>query len=186
MTDDYAAFRDEPGENFKAVLRTLADELMAADAAVLEKEQELETCKAVVKDIAQHRIPQATEGMDGTFDLGDGRELQLKEDIRASIAGEKRAPAINWLDEHDYGHIVKRQVIVEFGKGEEERTKVFLAKVRELEKHEDIGKLIVKTNYSVHPATLVSFVKEQLGEGVALPIDVFGIFRQRVAKVKEK
>jgi len=184
MSDPYADFRDEPGENFKAVLRTLAQELLEAQDNVEAAEAVLEKRNAELKDISEHRIPQATEGMDGTFDLGDGRELELKEHIRASIAGEKRVPAISWLDQNDYGHIVKRQVIVEFGKGEEERTNAFLKKLAELQDEEDIGKLVYKTNYSVHPQTLVSFVKEQLKEGVALPVDVFGIYRQRVAKVK--
>jgi hypothetical protein len=183
MTDEYAAYRDEPGDNFKAVLRSLADEYLEADALVAQKEQELEVAKAARKDIAEVRIPQATEGMDGKFDLGDGRELQLKEEIRASIAGEKRGPAIKWLDEHDYGHIVKRQVIIEFGKGEQERTEQFLKAVKALE--DQLGTLVVKTNFSVHNATLVSWVKEQLSEGVDLPVDVFGIYRQRTAKVKE-
>lgn len=183
MTDDYAEFRDAPGENFKAVLRSLADEYLTAEAEVVRIEQELELAKAEKKDISEVRIPQATEGMDGKFDLGDGRELQLKEEIRASIAGEKRGPAIRWLDEHDYGHIVKRQVIIEFGKGEEERTEAFLKALKAVEK--ELGTLVIKTNYNVHPITLVSWVKEQLKEGVDLPNDVFGIFRQRTAKVKE-
>lgn len=183
MTDDYAAFRSEPGDNFKAVLRSLADEYLAAEAEVAQKEQELEVAKAKRKDIAEIRIPQATEGMDGKFDLGDGRELQLKEEIRSSIAGDKRVPAIQWLDEHDYGHIVKRQVIIEFPKGETERCERFLKAVKALEK--DLGTLVVKTNFTVHHATLNSWVKEQLAEGVDLPVDVFGIFRQRIAKVKE-
>lgn len=184
MTDDpYAEFRDEPGDNFKAVLRSLADEYLEAEAEVAKKEQELEVARAHQKDIAEVRIPQATEGMDGKFDLGDGRELQLKEEIRASIAGEKRGPAINWLDNHDYGHIVKRQIIVEFGKGEQERADQLLKTLKELEPK--LGTLVIKTNYSVHPMTLVSWVKEQLKEGVDLPVDVFGIYRQRIAKVKE-
>lgn len=183
MSDEYAAFREEPGDNFKAVLRSLADEYLDADAAVSAAEEALEVAKAKRKDIAEHRIPQATEGMDGKFDLGDGRELQIKEEIRASIAGEKRAPAIHWLDEHDYGHIVKRQVVIEFQKGDTERCEAFLEAVKELEEH--LGTLVVKTNFTVHHATLTSWVKEQLSEGVDLPVDVFGIFRQRTAKVKE-
>ena len=184
MTDDpYSEFRDEPGENFKAVLRTLADEYLESESEVAQKEHELEVAKAHLKDIAEIRIPQATEGMDGKFDLGDGRELQLKEEVRASIAGEKRYPAINWLDEHDYGHIVKRQIIVEFGKGEQERADRLLKTLKELEPQ--LGTLVIKTNYNVHPMTLVSWVKEQLKEGVDLPVDVFGIYRQRTAKVKE-
>ena len=184
MTDDaYAEFRDEPGENFKTVLRTLADEFLEAEQLVAQKEKELEEANALRKDLAEIRIPQATEGMDGKFDLGDGRELILKEQIRASIAGEKRFPAIRWLDENDYGHIVKRQIIIEFGKDEHERAEKFLEKVRELEK--EFGTLVIKTNHSVHPQTLISWVNEQLKEGVNLPVDVFGIFRQRTAKVKE-
>ena len=183
MTDEYAEYRDAPGDNFKAVLRSLADEYLEAEAEVARKEHELEVAKANKKDIAEVRIPQATEGMDGKFDLGDGRELQLKEEIRASIAGEKKDPAIRWLDDNDYGHIVKRQVIIEFGKGETERTEAFMKAVKALEA--ELGTLVVKTNFSVHNATLVSWVKEQLGEGVDLPVDVFGIYRQRTAKVKE-
>ena len=183
MTDDYAEFRSEPGDNFKAVLRSLADDYLEAEAEVTRAEETLEKAKAQRNDIAEVRIPQATEGMDGKFDLGDGRELQLKEEIRSSIAGDKRMPAINWLDEHDYGHIVKRQVIIEFAKGDTERCDKFLEAVKALEGQ--LGTLVVKTNFTVHHATLNSWVKEQLGEGVKLPVDVFGIFRQRTAKVKE-
>jgi len=184
MNDDpYAGFRDEPSSNLTTVLRQLADEYLKSEAEVQRIETELETAKSVMKDIAEVRIPQATDGMDGKFNLGDGRELTVKEEIRSSIAGDKREPAIEWLDAHNYGHIVKRQVIVEFAKGETERTTKFLEAVKGLEK--ELGMLVVKTNFSVHHATLNSWVKEQLNEGTNLPVDVFGIFRQRTAKVKE-
>ena len=183
MTDEYAEFRDEPTGNFTTVLRQLADELVLAEQNILKAQEALEVANAVKKDIAEFRIPQMTDGMDGKFNLGDGRELSVKEEVRASIAGEKRIPAINWLDDNDYGHIVKRQIIIEFGKNETERSEKFLECVKELEK--ELGTLVVKKNWSVHPATLVSWVKEQLGEGVNLPTEIFGIFRQRVAKVKE-
>jgi hypothetical protein len=45
--------------------------------------------------------------------------------------------------------------------------------------------LVMKENYSVHHATLNAWVKEQLGDGVELPKETFGIFRQRSSKVKE-
>jgi len=181
--DEYAAFREKPSSNLTTVLRQLADEYLAAETEIIQIEAKLEFAKSVMKDIAEVRIPQATDGMDGKFNLGDGRELQVKEEIRSSIAGDKRIPAINWLDEHDYGHIVKREVIIEFGKGETERTEAFLKALKSIEK--ELGTLVVKTNFTVHHATLNSWVKEQLSEGVNLPVDIFGIFRQRTAKVKE-
>jgi len=183
MTDDYVAFREEPNSNLTNVLRQLADEYLSAEAEVIKAQEALDIAKAKQKDIAEMRIPQATDGMDGKFNLGDGRELIVKEEIRSSIAGEKRVPAIKWLDDHDYGHIVKREVSVEFAKGDTERCEAFLEAVKGLEAQ--LGTMVVKTNYTVHHATLNSWVKEQLGEGVDLPTDVFGIFRQRTAKVKE-
>ena len=117
---------------------------------------------------------------EGKFALSDGRTLEVKEDIRSSIAGEKRIPAIKWLDENDYGHIVKRQLTFEFGKGSDEQVAAFRKHVEKMK-----TPLVMKENYTVHHATLNAWVKEQLGEGVDLPRETFGIFRQRVAKVKE-
>ena len=182
MSDDYAAFRDEgQNSNLSAVLVSLADELIAAEEEVARIEVMLEEAKLKVKDIAEVRLPQATDGMEGKFNLGDGRELQVKEEIRSSIAGEKREPAIKWLDDNGYGHIVKREVSFEFPKGDEERCKKFIEMIGTLQ----LGPLVMKSNYTVHHATLNSWVKEQLGEGVDLPTDTFGIFRQRTAKIKE-
>lgn len=183
--DPYADFRDDqvPG-NLDTVLIQLADELQEAQSYVELKEKELDQAKEALKDIAEMRIPAATDGLEGKFSLSDGRILEVKEDIRSSIAGEKRIPAIKWLDEHDYGHIVKRVIAVEFGKDSDELVANFKKSLEAFQtkiKHP----LVVKEQYSVHHATLNAWVKEQLGEGVELPRETFGIFRQRVAKVKE-
>jgi len=184
MTDDpYAAFKDDsiPG-NLEIVLMQLADELQEADVLIAEAEEALEKAKDARKDIAEVRIPAATEGMNGKLTLKDGRILEVKEDIRSSIAGEKRIPAIKWLDDHDYGHIVKREFVFKFPKGADEQTAKFKEAIAKLSKKMP---LVMTEEFSVHHATLNAWVKEQLGEGVELPKETFGIFRQRVAKVKE-
>lgn len=185
MSDPYADFKDDSvPKNLDTVLVQLADELAEADAEIKRIEDELEVAVDNRKDIAETRIPAATDGLEGKFTLSDGRILEVKEDIRSSIAGEKRVPAIQWLDQNDYGHIVKRQMIVEFGKDSDEDVEKFN---KAMSKHaKKIGKpLVVKEKFEVHHATLNAWVKEQLGDGVDLPRDVFGIFRQRVAKLKE-
>lgn len=186
MTDDpYADFKDDKiPSNLETVLIQLADELQEAEKVVTAREEDLTAAKDYLKDIAENRIPSATEGMNGKLLLSDGRTLEVKEEIRASIAGEKRIPAIQWVDDHDYGHIVKRQLTFEFGKDSDDDIAAFKKAVAKFQKKSGI-KLIQKENYSIHPATLVSWVKEQLGEGVALPKDIFGIYRQRSAKVKD-
>jgi hypothetical protein len=182
MTDDpYAAFKDEsiPG-NLEIVLMQLADELQASDALILECETALEKANDARRDLSDVRIPAATEGMNGKLLLKDGRTLEVKETIRASIAGEKRIPAINWLDANDYGHIVKRELVFSFAKGDDISFEKFRTAVKKIKMP-----LVMKENYSVHNATLTAWVTEQIGDGVDLPKETFGIFRQRTAKVKE-
>lgn len=177
---DYSEYSTGPSSNLKVVLQQLADELIEAEEQVRIKEEELAQAKGVLKDIAEKRIPEATEGMDGTLDLGDGRKLVIKEEIRASIAGDKKYPAIRWLDDHGYGNIVKRKLELLFEREEEQLAKAVMETIR------GAGfNVPIKEDHSVHWQTLVAWVKEQLSEGVELPTEVFGIYRQRTAKVKE-
>lgn len=178
--DPYAAIKRDKKSNLDTVLVQLADELVKAEFLVEQKEQELIEAKQAVQDIAEKRIPEVTDGLEGDFQLSDGRTLRVREEIRASIAGEKRIPAITWLDAHDYGHIVKRELIFQFAKGDDERFKVFQERIKAMNLP-----LVMKEQYTVHPATLKAWVKEQLSEGIDLPIDTFGIFRQQIAKVKD-
>lgn len=181
-TPDYSGFEEPRSNNLDGVLIGLADELEAAEALIVQREEELQAAKDAHKDIAEVRVPAATDGLEGKFQLSDGRELTVKEDIRSSIAGDKRVPAIKWLDDHDYGHIVKRELTFTFGKDCDEEIKAFREYMAEMEGK----KPPMKENYSVHHATLNSWIKEKMEEGVDLPRDTFGIFRQRVAKVKPK
>lgn len=186
MSDDpYADFRDdEIPSNLMNVLTQLADELVAAEAEIERITTELEKANDNCREIKEHKIPNVAEGLEGEFKLKDGRTLLVKEEIRASIAGDKAVPAIKWIDDHDYGHIVKRQVIIEFGKDSEEEVKSLMKALKEHQASECVT-LDIKIKDSVHHMTLLSWVKERLAEGENLPKDTFGIFHQKTARVKE-
>lgn len=182
MSDDpYGDFKTDNG-NLNAVLNQLADELLDAEAEVVRIEEELATAKKLVEEIASKRIPAVTDGLEGTFNLGNGRKLVVDEVIRASVAGEKLAPAVKWLDDNDFGGIVKREVIFSFGKDDHEKVKAFRKAIDNTIKQ--MG-LVAKEKNAIHPQTLLSFVREKLKDGVVLPKETFGIFRQSIAKVKE-
>jgi len=184
MQDDpYAAYRDDKiPTNLMIVLTQLVDELVRAEADVEEVQKQLEIKQGIVKDLKENKIPTAAEGLEGKFKLMDGRTLEVREEIRASIAGDKKEPAIKWLDENDFGHIVKRQLIMEFGKGEDELYKEVLEYLRNFSKWR---KLVIKDKSDVHHMTLSSWVRERLAEGIVLDKNMFGIFHQKIAKVKE-
>lgn len=180
-TDPYADFKSDDESNFKTVLKQLADEYQDAEAAVAEAQEELSRREGVLNDLVENRIPSATEGMEGKFDLGDGRTLELKEYTRASIAGEKAPPAIKWIDENGYGHIVKRQVIFEFDRDSMDEFKAFMDFIGSYVKENNI---VMKPKFTVHPQTLISWLNEMLSNGEQFPKEVFGFYRQRRAKVK--
>lgn len=180
MTDDpYADFRED-NSNLTTVLTQLADELTEAEERVAALEIQLEQAKAYRNDIAEKRIPAAVDGLEGKFTLSDGRTLEVKENIRASIAGDKKAPAIHWLDQHGYGGIVRRKITFEFGKDSTDDVNDFLNYVDQYDSN-----LVRKDQFDVHHMTLTSWVKEKLGEGEEIPQELFGVYRQQVAKVKE-
>jgi hypothetical protein len=178
--DDYGTFREQ-NSNILVVLNQLADELLQAELEVEETEQLLKEKKAFRDDIATVRIPAATDGLEGKFDLGNDRTLEVKEEIRASVAGEKLAPAVEWLDQNDYGSIVKRTLVFEFGKDDDEKVRKFKESIAPIIRDQ---RLVMKEKTAIHPQTLLAWVKERLKEGDNLPIETFGIFRQKTAKVK--
>jgi len=181
--DAYGDFREDtgPNSNLTIVLNQLADELIEALKEVAEAEQTLKDKQNYANDIAQVRIPAATDGLEGKFELGNDRVLEVKEEIRASVAGEKLAPAVLWLDEHDYGSIVKRTLVFEFGKDNDEKVKKFKEAIAPIIRDQ---RLVFKEKTAIHPQTLLAWVKERLKEGDNLPVKTFGIFRQKTAKVK--
>jgi len=185
MSDfDYSDFTsDEPpaiGDNLMKSIVSLADQADHAEREVARIEKLLDEAKTNVRRLLETEIPGLMDGMEGTLKLPDGREVSVNEHIRASIAGEKKYPAIKWLNENGHGAIIKRKFVIEFSKDQEEEAESFAEELAARDKP-----LNMKREYSVHPQTLQAFVREQLGEGVALPAETFGIYRQRIAKIKE-
>lgn len=177
--DPYADFRAATPSNLETLLMSLADDLIAAEEEVARIEKELEAANERVKQLVERTIPEATEGLDGKLTLKDGRELILKEHIRASIAGEKKDPAIAWLDENGYGSLVKRELVFEFDRKDQAKYQEFVTVLKQA------GVEVVMTEkFNVHWQTLTSWVKERLKNGDVIPLETFGVFRQRTAEVK--
>lgn len=116
-----------------------------------------------------------TLGME-SYTLTDGSKIAVKEDVKASITVEHKPAAHAWLKENDFGGILKTKVLLEFGKGEE-------ANVERVSKAlQEIG-FPPSIDEGVHAQTLKAFVKEQLEAGTNIPMDLFGVYEFRQAKI---
>lgn len=176
---DYSDVVDEIPTNLMNVMMQLADQQQEWEQKIERLNEELEKAKDNYREVTENQIPNALDGLEGKFALTDGRSIEVGQKIRASIAGEKKIPAIAWLDANGYGHIVKRVIAVEFKRDRQEEFDKFLDYLNKYP-----HPVNVKLDYSVHHMTLEAWVREMLGEGVDLPGDVFGIYRQRFSKVK--
>lgn len=179
---DYGEFRDGPGDNLLGSIRAVARRLKTEEAEVARLEDELQKAKETLRHTAEHELPGLMETAGMTkFALEEGTEIVVNEVLRGSIPKSRAEEAFTWLEEHNSGALIKREVVIEFDRDEEAWAKKFLA---DLAKRKKPVRSQVKK--AVHPQTLLAYLREQLGEGVSIPLELFGVFRQRIAKVELK
>jgi len=160
------------------LLTRLAKEQVDLEAEIASDLVLMEEKNAKLFKLQRVRIPElmGTLGI-SEFKLTDGSLISVKEDVKANITADHKPAAFAWLVEHNFDGIIKTNVAVAFGKGEMGKAKEAMAI---LEKAGFSGAM----DQSVHPATLKSFVKERLEKGDNIPIDTFGIFEFKQAKIK--
>lgn len=176
----YAAYVETgaDSENALAELSKLADEQAQAAARVADLEAQLEKARDEFRDISERRLPEKMDelGME-EFKTKTGLKIKVKEVIRASIPKPRQGEAFRWLRENGFGGLIKRAIAVKFGKGEDETAEKLA--------HDLAEKYEVEDNASVHPSTLKAFVSEQLADGHEIPMDLFGVHRQRTAVISD-
>ncbi|MGD9212946.1 MAG: hypothetical protein PVI90_19330 [Desulfobacteraceae bacterium] len=187
MADPFAEYRNNepPKDNAFAHLNKLITDLEVAEEEVEQLEAQLKEAKEKRDRIKEGEIPDyMTEEMGlEKFTDSQGREIEIVGKVYASI-GSRKAAAFRWLNDHGFGHLIKRGVVITFNKEDGEKAQKL---VEELTKRQDeVCCSGIKQDLSVAPATLTSFVNEQLKDGKDIPMDIFGVFEKRFVKIKYK
>ena len=108
--------------------------------------------------------------------LKDGEAVEIKKIYSGSIPPENKEAAFTWLRDHDLGDIIKRDVIVTFGQGEDNKASVY-ADLAQGQGYEPVQKI------GVHPQTLKAVVREQTESGQEMPADLFNTFVGNQTKI---
>lgn len=143
------------------------------DRLTIELAEEQEKYKAIVR-VALPELMAELNMLE--FKLADGSVCSILPKVNASISEANKPQAYQWLEENNFDGIIKTKVVALFSKGEMEDAK----KAQSLLLNNGIG---ADLDRSVHPATLLSFVKEQLAAGSELPPSI-GVFEFKEAKIK--
>lgn len=177
---DYSAFVGvgHNSGNELSEIAQLAESQHAAQVKVEKLETELEIAQKELRNISEKLLPDKMEALGlSDYSTTTGIHVVISEKIRASLAVENRPKGFAWLEENGFGGMIKTTVVSAFGRQQLEKASALADKLRE-------EGYLTNMERKVEPATLTAFVKEQLTQGKELPLDVFGVFRQRIAKVE--
>lgn len=176
---DYGMFDDRDSGAAMAQLAELAERQLDAERAVEQAEEDLAKRKKELAEIAEKELPELMQELKvEEFKLESGQRIQIKEVIRAGIAKKNQGLAFRWLRDSGNGKMIKRVIAVPFAAGADDEAEKFAKQLKEAGLEPD-------DKSAVHNQTLVAFVRRRLEAGEELPMDLFGVFRQRVAKISD-
>jgi len=111
--------------------------------------------------------------------LKDGSELTVKKIFSATLKADKKAEGIHWLRDNGLGDIVKNNITVTFGQGEDNKA-VDYASLARSNGFEPIQE------EKVHPQTLKVVMKEWKDKGREVPSELFWTFDGNQTSIKNK
>ena len=154
-------------------LRSLEDEFKNAEEALKKKQKE-------ISRISEEVIPTMLSEMGlSSLKLADGSAVDVKPFYSASISVKNREAAYKWLRDNGLGDIIKNDVVVSFGRHEDNKA-VDYANLAKSHGFEPTQKL------KVEPMTLKALVRERIEAGKEMPTEIFNVFIGNKTTIKRK
>ena len=182
--------RDEMINDSKDFLDTIAVTTIAQECVNLKKvedeiaaiEEQLKKKKDEHDHISSKVIPEllAEQGL-SEIKLADGSKVSVKKEFRCTLPKDeaKREQAYEWLRNEKLGDIIKNNVFVTFGKGEDDKAKS-LIDLAVANGYEPSQKSDVAWN------TLTALYEERVKAGLDMPSDVFHLWIKDKTKISRK
>jgi len=164
-------------------LKNLEDEILNAEKSVSK-------LKEKAKILSEVEIPQMMQEMQITkLKLKDGESVEVKPHYYASLAqgrgesdsdfAQRKEQAFKWLRDNGLGDIIKNDITVTFGRGEDNKAAVYADLAR------GQGFTPVQKE-GVHAQTLKAVVRERIESGQDMPSDLFKTYAGNSTKISRR
>jgi len=164
-------------------IKSLSNEVQKMESLSKEIEDMEENLKKKKKDldvISGEVIPTMMSEMGlSQLKLMDGSQIDVKPFYNATITVANRESAFNWLRQNGLGDIIKNEVVVSFGRGEDNKA----AEYAELAKSQGLQPA---QKLKVEPMTLKALVRQRIEAGQEMPTEIFSIFVGNKTTIKRK
>ena len=156
--------------NYVIRLQSMEDEIKI-------DEEKLKKKKEAADLISEQVIPEIMKEMKmKTLKLEDGSGIEIKEIYGASIPLDKRDGAYKWLRNSDLGDLIKNEITVSFGRGEDNKANDY-ASLAETNGYQPSQKM------KVEPMTLKALYRERVESNQDLPSEHFNLFKGNKTKI---
>ena len=185
-------FRDDKIDAMKAVvdpkqLTDKVEQLKNLEDEIENAEQSISKLKEQAKVISEFEIPEMMKEMNITkLKLTDGESVEVRNFYSASLSqGKKESDsdyaarkqqAFTWLRNNGLGDIIKNDITVTFGKGEDNKAATYAVLARG-QGYEPVQK------EGVHTQTLKALVGERVESGLDVPSDLFKTYEGNRTKI---
>ena len=147
---------------------------------MLNMEKDLKKLKEEADKIGSEIIPSlfAEEGL-ASLKLADGSSVDIRKSYNCTIKKDQVESAFKWLRDNGLGDLIKNEVAVQFGKGEDNKAEQLLG-------------LAVREGYEpsqkqkVEPMTLKALYRERIEAGLDMPSEFFNTFVKDQTKIGRK
>jgi hypothetical protein len=164
-------------------IQSLADQvekLNTLDQEVEVLEKSLKQKKKSFEHLSGEVIPTMMAEMGlSQLKLMDGSSVDVKPNYSANITIANRDAAFNWLRNNGLGDIIKNEILVSFGRNEDNKAADYAALAQE-RGFQPTQKL------KVEPMTLKALVRERIEAGKELPTELFNVFVGNKTTIKRK
>ena len=164
-------------------IKSLSNEVQKMESLAKEIEDIEENLKQKKKDldvISAEVIPTMMSEMGlSQLKLMDGSMIDVKPFYNATITVANRESAFNWLRQNGLGDIIKNEMVVSFGRGEDNKA----AEYAELAKSQGLQPA---QKLKVEPMTLKALVRQRIEAGEEMPTEIFSIFVGNKTTIKRK
>ena len=158
-------------------LSTHVLELQKLEDEIKEDEERLKRKKQQADKLSGEVIPEIMESLKlKTMKLQDGSGVEVTQIYSATIPVAKKEGAYNWLRENDLGDLIKNEITVSFGRGEDNKASNYANLARE-NGFEPAQKL------KVEPMTLKAEYRSRVEKGLDLPSEHFNLFKGNKTKI---
>lgn len=195
MSHDYGDDAEQPSESTKEKMGKIVVRVLLLEREIEQDEERLKEKKKELEKYEKDQLPVLMDDLGTTlWGTKAGLKVELKEELRGSFPKDeaRRREAFDYLIKDGNEGYIRHEVVINLGRDSHETVR----KILDFLKAEGIDKIAEVTHgETINHQQMMAYLREELRNskneehedfGKEVPLELFGTFVERIAKIKLK